>query len=157
MEPKRKFIRFLPFFGGLISLVIGFIAHIPIGSLFSMRFHIVELHGIFYYIWGVVEGGNVWFEFVQLSLDNIVPLLLWILLLFSGICGIIGASYKEKPATIKKLLLIGGFTVVLELLYFTVLIFINLGSVALGLGYYGLIIISILYFLSAGLITDYQK
>ncbi len=77
--------------------------------------------------------------------------------MFSAICGLIGVSYTENPRTSKKLLLIGGFTVCIEFVYFAILFVLNFGSYTLGIGYYGLILIMFLYFLSAGLVTEYQK
>ncbi|MHA1111211.1 MAG: hypothetical protein ACTSRE_08910 [Promethearchaeota archaeon] len=157
MADKKKYFRFLPLLGGSITLLIAFIASIPLGSSVVISFHMLESSGIYHYIWGIVESGVIWFGYTAITADNVVPLVLWIFLLFSAICGIIGMSYKEKPKSLKKLLLIGGFTVTIEFGYFTTLYFLNFGTYTLGFGYYGLIFIMFLYFLSAGLITDYQK
>lgn len=157
MADKKKYFRFLPLLGGVIALVIAFISLIPIGSTYVLSFHMLESGGIYHYIWGIVESGVSWYEFSSISAENVGPLVLWIFLVFAAICGIIGMSYKENPKTIKKLLLIGGFSVTLEFGYFTILYFLNFGAYQFGFGYYGLILVSFLYFLSAGLVTDYQK
>jgi len=157
MVEKKKYFRFLPLLGGVIALMIAFIASIPLGSSVIISFHILESSGIYQYIWGIVESGVIWFGFTSITADNVVPLVLWIFLLVAAICGIIGMSYKENPKSMKKLLLIGGFMVTIEFGYFTTLYFLNFGTYTLGFGYYGLILILFLYFLSAGLVTDYQK
>jgi len=157
MAVKKKYFRFLPLLGGLIALVIAFISLIPIGSTYIFSFHILKSGGIYHYIWGIVENGVSWYEFSSISVENIGPLVFWIFLVFSAICGIIGVSFKENPKTIKKLLLIGGFCVTLEFGYFTTLYFLNFGAYQFGFGYYGLILVLFSYFLSAGLVTEYQK
>jgi hypothetical protein len=79
------------------------------------------------------------------------------MLLFTAIFGFIGISYKEKPRIVKKLLLLGGFLVSVVLIYFSTVFLINLGTYSFGIGFYGLFIIAFIYFLSAGLVNDYQK
>ena len=157
MDDKKKYFRFFPLLGGIIALIIAFIASIPLGSTFTISLHMLKSGEIYHYIWGIVEGGIIWFGFTAISIDNLMPLLLWIFFVFSAICGLIGVSYKENPNTSKKLLLIGGFTLSIEFVYFTILFVLNFGTYTLGIGYYGLILIMFLYFLSAGLITEYQK
>ncbi len=157
MTEKKKYFRFLPLLGGIFALLIVFIASIPLGSSINLSFHMLGSSGIYHYVWGIVESDVIWFGYHTISVDNVVPLVLWILLVFAAICGIIGISYKENPKSMKKLLLIGGFVVTLELGYFTTLYFLDYGTYTFGFGYYGLILILFLYFLSAGLITDYQK
>ncbi len=157
MSEKKKFFRLLPLLGGLITIVISFIAEIPLGGSISLSFHIMESEGVYMFIWGMVEDGEIWSNFSSFSIDNIIPLILWIALLFSGISGLISASYKENPRTIKKLLLIAGITILIEFAYFTVIFFLNFGTSTLGLGFYCMIVVLLLYFLSAGLVTGYQK
>ena len=122
-----------------------------------MSFHILETEESYLFVYGIVDGGTIWYGFTSFSINNIVPLILWILLLFSGISGIVGVSYKENPKKIKKLLLIAGLTVLIEGIYFTAIYFLNYGLYTIGLGYYCILVIIFLYFLSAGLITNYQK
>lgn len=157
MSEKKRFFRFLPLLGGIITLIISFIASIPLSSTLTLSFHVVEMENIYYYIWGVVENGVVWFDFSQISLDNLIPLVFWIFSLFSAICGIIGTFYTEKPTNIKKILLIAGFTLFIELTYYIIIYSMNFGSMSLGLGFYGLICTVLLYFISSLVMIDYQK
>ncbi len=157
MAEKIRYMRFLPFLGGSIALIVSFIASIPLGTSFSLNFRIIYTGSVDLYIWGMVEGGVIWSEFHQFTLDNLIPLTFWIFTLFAGIIGIISVSYKSNPKTIKKLLLLSGFVFFLEFAYFTAIYFIQYGNYSLGLGYPILGVEMILYFLTAGLVTEYRK
>ena len=157
MSGKKKYFRFLPLLGGIITLVLSFIASIPFGSTYTLSFHILESNNLHFYIWGIIESGSIWFDFSLFTLDNLIPLLFWIFFAFAGICGLIGISYTENPSSVKKLLLVGGFTISIEFLYFLTLYFLNFGSYSFGPGFYTMIGIILIYFVSAGLVTNYQK
>jgi hypothetical protein len=157
MSEKKKYFRILPLLGGLLALLVSFIASIPLGSWMTLSFHILESAGTYYYVWGIVEGGSILEIFTSISVENLIPLIFWIFLVLTAIFGFVGTSFKENPHMIKKLLILGGFIVFIEIAYFTTLYILNLGTYTFGYGFYGLILISILYFISSGLVTDYQK
>ncbi|MBN2155381.1 MAG: hypothetical protein JW776_05015 [Candidatus Lokiarchaeota archaeon] len=157
MTEKRRYFRILPLIGGLLGLLFTFMASIPLSSSYSLPLFVMESEGTLFYVWGIVDTNGIWHGFDQICLDNIVPFILWVLFLFISICGIFGTSYNSNPATIKKILLIGGFSAISIFVYFSIIFFLNFGLFILGFGYYGIFLIIAIYFLSAMLITDYKN
>jgi hypothetical protein len=157
VSEKKKYFRFLPLLAGIFGLILSFIASIPMGSSLNISFHIVEMENVYFYLWGLVENGAVWFDFSLITLDNLVPLIFWIFCLCSAIFGIIGTFYTEKPSIVKKLLIIAGFSMFVELVYYIIILIIYRGNLTLGIGFYALISMIVIYFVSSLSITEYQK
>ncbi len=163
MAEKKKNFRIIPLIGGLLTLYMTFMSVIPLSLIFltDISLDILQMGDIKLFLWGIIDSGSIMTNFSSINLENIVPFILWILSLLSGIFGIIGSSYDAKPKYMKKLVRFAAFFLILNIIYYIVLFifwsFIPGSAIRINLGLYFLIIIAIIFIISARKFTDYQE
>lgn len=165
-KSKRRF-RKLPLLGGIINLYFCFFATIPLGlisnifptTLSNIPLTIMSINQLEYYIWGILDAGTPVVDYSHITIETLIPLSIWLLSFIAGVFGLMGSSYNADPKKMKRLIMIAAVFLIVDLAYFCLLYFFIMSSpnIAIGSGFYVIIICMVFYILGAMRVTEYRE
>jgi hypothetical protein len=139
--------------GGILALLIAFIAKIPIypPTNIEINFLIFVNNNTAYYIWGYVSNDLLTFSpLIAQFPENLIGIFIWGLIVFVGVSSIMASGRKAKSENSLKLYWLNILCSIFVLLLYTIIILLTiLGNLlhffyTAGLGYYLILLILIL-------------
>lgn len=139
-------------FAGFISLILAFIAEIPIfpPNNLVLNLKIFSFESTDFYFWGYITDGFAFTSTIGFIPESLISIVIWLILLLIGLNSIMASTKKAKFNNSLKLFKINILFSVLFLTIFSLVIFFlildDFTSTlnVIGFGYYSIILILIL-------------